>query len=178
MRKLIITALVAFSVTGCANSVGLNPETNISKFNGVKTITIRPHDADCCLSIGAFWTEKLPDMAFLNLTTYGKYMNLESAELRVDDRLIKLQPVNTLTKFEQMLSSDNESNIYTSTRGFALILSDLRQVMTAKTSMIRLTTLSDGVIVGAIKYGQNDTKAYYALQRFLNQIQKNDKQAH
>ncbi|WP_049106900.1 hypothetical protein [Klebsiella michiganensis] len=109
-------------------------------------------------------------MVALNLTTYVKYMNLEGAELRVDDKIIKLQPVDTLTKFEQMMPGDNAVNMPTSTRGFALSLSDLKQVMTAKTSMIRLTTLSDGAIVGTIKDEQNDTKAYYALQRFLNQI--------
>ena len=170
MKRLLSVALGAFLLSGCANNVGLNPETNVSKFDGVKTVTIQPHGADCCMSIGAFWTEKVPDMAVLNLTTYVKYMNLEGAELRVDEKIVKLQPVDTLTKFEQMLPGDNAVSMPTSTRGFALSLSDLKQIMTAKTSMIRLTTLSDGAIVGTIKDGQNDTKAYYALQRFLNQI--------
>ncbi|EOA1826683.1 hypothetical protein ACHUNR_005245 [Raoultella planticola] len=170
MKRLLSVALGAFLLSGCANNVGLNPETNVSKFDGVKTVAIQPHGADCCMSIGAFWTEKVPDMAVLNLTTYVKYMNLEGAELRVDEKILKLQPVDTLTKFEQMLPGDNAVNMPTSTRGFALSLSDLKQIMTAKTSMIRLTTLSDGAIVGTIKDGHNDTKAYYALQRFLNQI--------
>ncbi|HBQ5903571.1 Uncharacterised protein [Klebsiella pneumoniae] len=170
MRQLLVVVLGVLLMSGCANNIGLNPETNVSKFDGVKTVTIQPHGADCCMSIGAFWTEKVPDMAVLNLTTYVKYMNLESAELRIDDRIIKLRPVDTLTKFEQMMPGENAVNMPTSTRGFALPLSDLKQVMTAKTSMIRLTTLSDGAIVGTIKEGQNDTKAYYALQRFLSQI--------
>ncbi len=170
MKKILAVALGALMLAGCANNVGLNPETNVSKFDGVKTVTIQPHGADCCMSIGAFWTEKVPDMAVLNLTTYVKYMNLEGAELRVDDKIIKLQPVDTLTKFEQMMPGDNAVNMPTSTRGFALPLSDLKQIMTAKTSMIRLTTLSDGAIVATIKDGKNDTKAYYAMQRFLKQI--------
>ncbi|SPX50607.1 Uncharacterised protein [Klebsiella pneumoniae] len=163
-------ALGALLLVGCANNVGLNPETNVSKFDGVKTVSIQPHGADCCIAIGAFWTEKVPDMAVLNLTTYVKYMNLESAELRIDDKIIQLQPVDTLTKFEQMLPGDNVVNMPTSTRGFALSLADLRRVMAAKTAMIRITTLSDGGIVGTIRDGQSDTKAYYALQRFLSQI--------
>lgn len=170
MKKVLAMGLGALLLAGCANNVGLNAETSVSKFDGVKTVTIQPHGADCCMAIGAFWTEKVPDMAVLNLTTYVKYMNLEGAELRVDNKIIKLQPVDTLTKFEQMMPGDNVVNMPTSTRGFALPLSDLKQVMAAKTSMIRLTTLSDGAIVGTIKDGQNDTKAYYALQRFLTQI--------
>lgn len=170
MKKVLAMALGALLLAGCANNVGLNAETSVSKFDGVKTVTIQPHGADCCMAIGAFWTEKVPDMAVLNLTTYVKYMNLEGAELRVDNKIIKLQPVDGLTKFEQMLPGDTAVNMPTSTRGFALSLSDLRQVMTAKTSMIRLTTLSDGAIIGTIRDGQNDTKAYYALQRFINQL--------
>jgi hypothetical protein len=85
-------------------------------------------------------------------------MNLEGAELRVDDKIIKLQPVDTLTKFEQMLPGDNAVNMPTSTRGFALSLSDLKQIMTAKTSMIRLTTLSDGAIVALLKMGRTTPK--------------------
>ncbi|STW49123.1 Uncharacterised protein [Klebsiella pneumoniae] len=27
-------------MSGCANNIGLNPETNVSKFDGVKTVTI------------------------------------------------------------------------------------------------------------------------------------------
>ncbi|MEI7177135.1 hypothetical protein [Pectobacterium carotovorum] len=170
MKKVIVAGMVAFALAGCANNIGLSPETNVSKFDGVKTVTIQPHGADCCMSIGAFWSEKVPDSAILNLTTYVKYMNLEGAELRVDDKIIKLRPVDVLTKFEQMTPGNNAVNVPTSTRGFAISLSDLRQIMTAKTSMIRLTTLSDGAIVGTIKDGQSDTKAYYALQRFLNQV--------
>ncbi|MBK0003362.1 hypothetical protein [Erwinia sp. S38] len=170
MKKKVFFVLFALTLAGCANNVGLNPETNISKFDGVKTVTIQPHGADCCMSIGGFWTEKVPDMAVLNLTTYVNYMNLEGAELRVDDKIIKLQPVDTLTKFSQMYPGNSGVDMPTSTRGFALPLSELRQVMTAKTSMVRLTTLSDGAVIGTIKDGKNDTKAYYALQRFLNQI--------
>jgi PBP1b-binding outer membrane lipoprotein LpoB len=58
VKKLLAVALGAFLISGCANNVGLNPETNVSKFDGVKTVTIQPHGADCCMSIGAFWTEK------------------------------------------------------------------------------------------------------------------------
>jgi hypothetical protein len=173
VKKFVAVAFTALLLAGCANDVGLNAETSVSKFDGVKTVTIQPHGADCCMAIGAFWTEKVPDMVVLNLTTYVKYMNLEGAELRVDDKIIKLQPVDTLTNFEQMLPGDTVVNMPTSTRGFALSLSDLRQVMTAKTSMIRLITLSDGAIVGTIRDGQNDTKAYYALQRFLKQLPSN-----
>lgn len=169
MKKIIFALLISTWLAGCSNQMGLDPVTSVSKFDGQTTVSIQPHGTDCCMSIGAVWGDKIPDMVVLELTIYAQYMNLAKAELNIDNRIIELKPVGSMTDFRQMFPGGSV-DMPTSTRGFAISLSDLRSVILAQTSMIRLTTLSNGAIIGTIKDGQKDTAAYYALQRFIAKL--------
>ncbi|WP_241646875.1 hypothetical protein [Rosenbergiella metrosideri] len=170
MKKFITAALMALFITGCSSNFGLNPETSIDNFDGSKVITLQPHGADCCISVGALWTSKSPDYVELNLVTYAKYMNLETAEVKADKDVINLQALDTITKLEQMYPESTSVNMPTSTRGFAISIADLRKLLAANTSMIRITTLSDGSLTGTLKDGNKSSAAYFALQRFISQL--------
>lgn len=173
VKKIILLLCVSLFLSGCSNKIGLNPVETVSKFDGSKTVVIQPHGADCCMAIGALWNSKAPDLVKLNVVTYAKYMNLESAELRIDSQIMTLQPVDDMTDFQQMFPSNPSIDMPTSTRGFAISVADLRRALAAKTAMIRISTLSDGQLVGTLRDGEKDSAAYYALQRFLNQLPKN-----
>ncbi len=175
MTKLSLIGLLgaALLLGGCANDVGVNPVTATSDFDGAKTVTIMPHGAECCIAVGAFWTDKAPDVAVLEFKIFGAYTNIESVELNIDGKFIRLDAAQRFTNFSNnggMVVAPGVPIVRESTMGFSTSLDVVKSITASQKTVVRLTTLNDGAVVAKIKDGATDSKAYYALQRFLAAI--------
>ncbi|MFV9079522.1 hypothetical protein ABQ397_24890 [Serratia fonticola] len=173
MKKAIAVALVTMSLVGCANNQGLGPEAGVDRHSGSKTVLMQPHGSDCktmqCIAIGAFWTESAKDKALLTVSLLNTTDFIRDAYLEIDGVKVPLLDDGDLTSYERPYS--NLPGVANSRKEYLVSLDVIRKLASAKKAWIFVQTGS-GYMSDAIIDSQGDSKAFYAMQRFLSAIPK------
>lgn len=173
--KKIIFAISFMALAGCSGQSLNSVKTYNDNFDGTKIVSIVPHGAECCLSVGAFWSAKSPDAVILPVKLFGAYTNIQSADLNVDGKLYNLREAADSTSYtlngSQMIPV-GAPLLQESTRGFVAPLSLVKAILASGKTTIRVNTLSDGSVSSVIKDGTNQSKAFTALQEFIGAVDK------
>lgn len=183
MKHLLVVCMV-FALSACGATVGENARSDVSKFDGSRNVWIDQHGTNCgmsmtCSDVGAQWTSADPAHAVLRIGTMGAYESITAAALNINGRIIELQPVEASTHFDhaggvpsyQTYSPANQEALRTSQRGFLVSVDLIREILASKSVKLRVQT-SEVTIDSVIIDGSKDSKAYYALQRFVTKIQQ------
>ncbi|WP_372810067.1 hypothetical protein [Pseudoalteromonas nigrifaciens] len=180
MKRLFLCAALSLGVLGCATSSGLNPTTSKSEFDNTKTIDIKPHGLSCkntgvyCPTLGFRWEDDSPSTAAIRLVILdlyssqsigGDYVRIGNLRLKIDGELVTLSPVGS------GLTSYNYDKITgrTSTQAYVVPKSLLNKIYSSKETLVQVVT-DKGDIEDYIIKPNADTKAYHALNRFLEAI--------
>ncbi|EOT1756506.1 lipoprotein [Citrobacter koseri] len=173
MKKFLVVALGMLVLAGCSNTQGTGPISGIDRHSGSKTIIIQPHGTDCesmqCIALGAFWTESEKDYALLTVSLMNTSDFIRSAHLEIDGVKYPLRDDGDLTRYDRPLN--NVSLYVESKKDYIIPLDIVKKITTAKKAWIFVQTGS-GYMSNAIIDAQGDSKAYYALQRFLTALPK------
>ncbi|WP_314972844.1 hypothetical protein [Comamonas testosteroni] len=171
MRQITASLSTAFLllVAGCANTVGLEPTTSYSGFDNANVVTIRPHGNACaemvCTGLGAQWSAKTPETALLMVTITNEYRGIMSAQLNIDGQVVTLKKTMTAT------AMDAAGGIRQSTQTFVVPMSLVKGITSSKRTWLRVQT-TEGSYENAVIDGEQDSKAFHALKRFLASVEQ------
>lgn len=169
IKKIFSCALLAFAVTGCANTSGLDAKTSQSTFDGAKTVRIAPHSLGCksaCSTMGFGWTSKSPNDVFVDLKMIQlpDYKSIQQLRFNIDGQISNFKPIQTLTDYK------NEGVLgKTATQSFVIPQSYAKKLHNSKDVRVQIVTEA-GSVDDYLIIGDKDSKAYHALGRFLTQL--------
>lgn len=157
MRKGLVV-LLALALSACANfnkssraAAGMGViRDQVSAFDNAREISMTPspviqHEAsfsNCC-SIGLVWKSSAPDQATVTVEMNG-IQRVASAEFRIDDRIVTLQPTETFTAVETERAQSEL--LSTSSKLFRIKMSELQALANAKAALIRVSDGRDYVL--------------------------------
>ena len=165
MKKLLIIGLVS-TLIGCSTTSGTGARTNVSNFDGTKSVIIAPHSAACksmiCPLLGATWLDTQPNNIGFSVELLNEIAIINSVAFNIDGEIIKI---------DAPLSTDfNQDSVAKSSRTVVVTrYIVLKKILQSKRTWMRLST-SKGNYEVAIIDGSLDSKAYNALKRFDAQV--------
>jgi hypothetical protein len=164
MKLPLFLLPLALLLGGCSTTVGLNPEVTQSGFDNSKSVNIFPHPnvegSGMPTGLGAQWHANDPDNVILVVMVY-EYIGITGAELNIDGEKIVLTPVGTATDMQEPIP-----NVRESMNNFSTDLSTVEKILKSKRTWLRVYTPT-GTLESAVIDGQQDSKAYHALERFM-----------
>ncbi|EFQ3076985.1 hypothetical protein HZ513_003476 [Salmonella enterica] len=170
--KRLAPALLALTIflTGCSNSTGLAPSVSQSGFDGGRMVDIEPHGNACasmiCSGLGAQWSSTNPDIVFLKIKIFNEYKGITGAKLNIDGQIYDLKPANQANSFNA------DGGVMATTEMVFITTPDVvRKITLSKRTWLRVITTT-GTIEAPVIDGSQDSKAYYALQRFVAEMDK------
>lgn len=173
MKKLLIGFALIASLAGCSNTSGLDAVSGKDRYTGARTVSVQPHGAACetsqCIMVGAFWTESHKDMALLTISLANTADFIRSAEIEIDGKKYQLRDDSDLTRYDSQVT--RSSAYVQSSKDFLVPLGMVKDIVKAKKAWIFVRT-GTGQMSNAIIDAQGDSKAYYALQRFVASLPK------
>jgi hypothetical protein len=168
MIKILVIGLASLFTVGCATTSGLNPQTAVSNFDGVKSVAIVPHGAACksmvCPMIGATWLDDQPNNVGLSVQLLNETANIHFVSFNIDGEIITLKPLG-LTRFDKG-AAGNYSQVTMVTS-----YSVLTKILQSKRTWMKVSTSKGGHEVAIID-GTVDSKAFNALKRFDTQVKE------
>ena len=167
MMRLLGIIFLALAISGCASTSGLAAKETTSGYSGKRFVEISPHGVDCssmiCPMLGAQWDESTPNQAVLLVGLANTYEGITGAKFMIDGEEFVVGSKVSMTDFESLGSYKS------STAGFRVPLSLIRNITEAETAWLRLSTQT-GYIEERIIDKSGDSKAFHALSRFINKI--------
>jgi len=165
-RALALSSFFALALlAGCSTTSGTGPNVRHSGFDGARVVTIDGHGNDCstiiCTGIGAQWKSTNPTEAVLVVYIFNDIKGITGAQLNIDGKTHDLTIMMPLTNFSELGAVTKESR-----KGFLVPLSLVREITASKRTWLRVQTTA-GNMENRVIDGQNDSKAYHALKRFL-----------
>ena len=168
MKKILIIGLASLFTLGCATTSGLNPQTAVSNFDGVKSVAIAPHGAACksmvCPMIGASWLDNQPDNVGITVRLFNEIANIRSVSFNIDGEIINIKNDHA-TSFDQAVGANY------SQATMVVSYSILTKILQSKRTWMKVST-SKGAHEVAIVDGTVDSKAFNALKRFDAQVKE------
>ncbi|QDP46010.1 MAG: hypothetical protein Unbinned4052contig1001_10 [Prokaryotic dsDNA virus sp.] len=158
----------ALALAGCAANSGNPAQVSYSGFDDAKVVTISRHAASCegfiCPNIGFQWVESKPDdvlvsAGMLNITTA-----ILGAQLKIDGEVYPLSSTASITGFTEPGDIMRESS-----KSFVTGVGVVRKLSSSDDSWIRVET-SEGLIDAPIADENKKSRAYYAAQRFITEV--------
>lgn len=173
--RLKVLGFAVLMLAGCsAHSINAVKTYNDS-YDGSKIVSIVPHGAECCLSVGAFWSAKSPDAVILPFKLFGAYTNIQTADINIDGKSYTLSQAADATSYTlngNQLIPAGAPLMPESTKGFVAPLALVRSIIASNKATVRVNTLSDGAVTSVIKDGSSESKAYHALSEFIAAVDK------
>ncbi len=187
MKSLSLFISLSLILNGCSGisqamqkSGGLGKiEENISSFDGTIEVTIgsayvAPADGGIPdIRIGASWTNNYPDkiILFVEIISFSDYNSISAVSLNLDNKIVNLIPVETLTNFDyEMLSPSfvlKQSN-----RLFISDINTINNILGSHVSKIRVDS-DRSYRVGDFKRKSYGNVLFLdGLPSFLNTIKK------
>lgn len=159
------------ATAACSNTIGGGARSETSGYDGSTQVWISPHGTNCgarliCTSVGAEWNARTPDKAVLVVTFDGDYVGIRGVSLRVDGTEIPLQGGSDVTNFSNATGVMRESQ-----RTFPVSLALVRKIASSQRTWVQVTT-SSGIIESALIGDGKDSKAIYAMRRFLAEVDR------
>jgi hypothetical protein len=168
MKKILIIGLASLFTIGCATTSGLNPQTAVSNFDGVKSVAITPHGAACksmvCPMVGASWLDNQPDNVGITIQLFNEIANIHSVSFNIDGEMITLKPLG-ITRFDEAVGTNYSQVTMVTSYSF------LTKILQSKRTWMKVST-SKGAHEVAIVDGTVDSKAFNALKRFDAQVKE------
>jgi hypothetical protein len=165
--KNLICLFTIIALTACANNIGSAPTESYSGFDDAKIITLPKHGNACggwvCTGLGGQWNEAHPQEVLLFVTVFNDITGITGALLNIDGQKIRLKAQQATTSFDQQAMK-------ISSKTFLVELDLIQRIVGAKKVWLRVET-PDGSLEDAIIDGETDSKAFYALKRFLSKIE-------
>lgn len=161
MRTTLLAMAMSLACASCMHSMGLSPTVSHSGFDDARVVSIDHHGLSdySNMGLGAQWTSARPDDAILTICAYST-TSISGAEVKVDGERHELPLADSPTQF------DRAGGIRLSCRDFLATLELVYRMTKAKAAWVLIHT-SGGSMEGFVRSGQEDSKAYYALKRFL-----------
>ena len=171
MSRLLIVGTIAVALAGCSNKSGFDPVSSVDRYSNARTVYIKPHGADCksmkCVMLGASWIESDKDMVLLTISLANTTDFIRSASLEIDGKTYNLKDGGDLTRYNWITSG---SSYYAkSSKEFLVPLGILKDITKAKKAWVFVQSGS-GPVNNAIVDSQGDSKAFYAIERFVSSI--------
>lgn len=165
MLKTLLALVLACAA--CGHSIGTGPTVKRSGFDDAAVVDISPHGLSdySYMGLGAQWTSARPESAILTICAYST-TNISGAEAKVDGKRYDLSLADTPTQFR------HTSYLSESCRDFVGTLDLVYRMTKAKAAWVRIHT-SGGSMEGFVVKDGEDSKAYYALKRFLGAVSAN-----
>lgn len=174
MKKVLFALTTALILTGCATTSGLDAKTQVSSFDGSKSVAIAPHGFACvnyltCATTGFSWNNKRPEQAsmlveILDPVKGGDYHAIAAVKINIDGEIITLTPaVGDTNNFDYDDIYKKTSRLYTMPLP---LLERIKQSNITKMQVIA----KDALIEGDFKNTGESTKSYHAMLRFLDQV--------
>ncbi|HEO9688170.1 TPA: hypothetical protein QIM57_002267 [Morganella morganii subsp. morganii] len=170
MKKIFITGLVFATVVlgGCSNKTGLNSSISKDAYDGSVIITMPEHGNDCssmvCTGIGAQWSSKNPSKAILLINVFNEITTIQSAKISIDGEEFLIDKKDGYSNFDSF-----SPVIRNSKQAFLVDLTLIKSLSKANDARIKVFT-SKGQMSDVIVANGKDSKAIYAIQRFVNDI--------
>ncbi|MGQ8367131.1 hypothetical protein [Glaciecola sp. 1036] len=168
MKKFILIILV-FVIVGCGATSGKSVQVKQSGFNNSKVVFIEPHGGKCsmtqCLGLGAQWNSENPERVFIIVNSFLEYVAITGAKLSVDGEIVTLQQSQYTTTLTYELGLRN------SAKAFSADFDIIPKMLKAENIWLRMYT-PNGYKEELIKSGTETTKAYHALERFAQNINR------
>lgn len=172
MKKLLaLGMLITTFLTGCATTTGTNPQTLISKFDGVKSVGIQAHGGACkdftCPMLGATWLDNQPNNVGFSVKVTNLIANIHTVSFNIDGEIITINAISK-TDFNQEFGLNYSSTVVVT--NYSL----LTKILQSKRTWMKVST-SKGAYEVAIIDGATDSKAFHALKRFDTQVKEASK---
>ncbi len=176
MNKLLLGLFCIAILSGCATTSGTSAKTEVSSFDGSKRVSVLPHGSACinsymtCALLGFTWTDKKPSQAnvLVQITepvNGGNYHAIATTRLNIDGDIITLNP-----NLGDRNHFDYDSVFKKTSRLYDVPMSTLERIKASKNTKIQV--VADGALIeGDFKNSGDSTKAYYAMLRFLEQVE-------
>ena len=166
----LVAFLVVSLLAGCSTTSGTGPNVTHSGFDGARVVSINGHGNACkgmlCTGLGAHWTSKNPTEAVLVVYLFNDIKAITGAKLNIDGQTYDLSTMQPFTNFNELGAPTKESR-----KGFIVHLDLVRKIITSQRTWLRVQTTA-GYAEDAVIDGQTDSKAYHALKRFLDAVDK------
>lgn len=160
-----LTLLLATTLAGCSTVAGSDASVSRSGFDGARIVTINGHGNACksmrCTGLGAQWTSKNPTEAVLVVYLFNDIKGITGASLNIDGQTYDLSTMQPFTNFSDFRAATQESR-----KGFLVPTDLVRKITASQRTWLRVQT-NAGYVEDAVIDGQTDSKAYYALKRFI-----------
>lgn len=169
-KTLVGLFMAACFLAGCSNSTGKSVTVSKSGFDGSKVVTVQPHGNACttitCTGLGAQWKSSDPRNALLLVNVFNEIKGIVGAELNIDGKVYNLQKSKEFTDFDSWTPSVRNSE-----QTFIVPLSLIQEITTSKKTWLRVHT-TNGYLEDAVVDNGKDSKAWYALKRFVAEVEK------
>lgn len=167
IRLTLSTAIIS-TLIGCGPTVGNNTNVSYSGFDGAKVVTINGHGNACttilCSGLGAQWRSINPKQSILVVYVFNDITGITGAQISIDGKEYNLNSMQPFTNFSEFNAPVSESR-----KGFIVPTDLIRKIVASKRTWLRVQTTS-GYIEDAVIDGATESKAYYALKRFLSDV--------
>ena len=177
MNKLLLGVALVLTLPSCTTTSVGDARVSVSDFDGGKSVTIMPHKLVCsdyatCLTVGYHWSNEHADNAGvlveINDSATGKYHPFISFKLNIDGEIITLKPhEGDKNNFDHKVTA----NLVTTktSRLFTVPLNVLERVQLSNSTKFQI--VSEGLVVeGDFKDSKENTRAYQAMIKFLEQV--------
>ena len=170
MKKIIALMLTIFVSTGLfAAPKGVTVQE--SGFDGSKEVKVKEYGTSSCMSfkqtcisVGASWTNRVPDKVALNLLILGRFVNMQSLYINIDGDIFEAQSINPLNKHE-LYGSYKQSN-----KSFAIDKEKFDKLLTSNKVCFKVTTLDGKYIETNLIDSGKETLSMQGLKRFASEI--------
>lgn len=170
MKLFIGIAFALLVLTGCSNTSGLNSSIQKDSYDGSSIVTMPAHGNDCktvvCTGIGAQWVSKSPDKAILVINVFNEITSIDSAKISIDGKEYDIKSKDGYSNFDSFSPS-----IRNSKQAFKVDMAMIRSIASASDVRLKVYT-SKGQISDTVISAGGDSKAYHAIRRFVDDVDK------
>lgn len=172
MKRELLLSFATFLIailSGCSTTTGLAPKVGHSGFDNARTVSIRPHGnaikGMIGTGLGAQWNEAHKNKVIIIVAVFNEYTGITGAELNIDGNKYTLRETQTVTNLDA-----GGDIMKISTQGFIADLEIVKRIIESKRTWLRVHTPT-GVMEDAVIDGTQDSKAYHALKRFIDEVE-------
>lgn len=173
MFSVLSSSILLSFFTGCSTTSGLAPAAGYSGFDNARTVDIVPHATApnsvwdvITTSIGAQWNAAQAEQVILVIKVRGTgYTGITGAELNIGGEKVALTPTAYVTDMEPSPLEGFKD----STKPFVTDLNTVEKIIRSKRTWLRVQT-STGTVENMVADGEKNSKAYYALIRFMDAV--------
>ena len=177
MKNLVALVAMCLILIGCETLPG-GVSTHISDFDGTREVSMEPAVVPtgsmvARLRIGAYWSSKNPEVAYLIAETAGATRVRREAglELSLDGDITSLDSDETFTEIDRAQAFTGDSQTWSS-RGFTTSPGFIEKLRDASDIRVRLRIGQTEYIEGRIETDGMNAGVYNGLGAFVEEVER------